>query len=109
MTELEKWFADPNNPRELEAALNLPIIQKALTLQMMMNLPAGFTDGGAQESVTQGSHNWHYYAGFHDFPKKLKSLAVQLTGEDTSPLEAFDSEWLLEWAQKRQQPKTDQP
>jgi hypothetical protein len=106
MTDLERWFQDPENPKELAQALGHPAVQKAISLLVMLNLPDGFTDGDAMTKVTQAAHNWHYYAGFHDFHRKLKALSISIEPEDKEPLEAFDPEWLKEWSQNNQKPKS---
>jgi hypothetical protein len=102
MTDLERWFQDPENPKELAQALAIPAVQKAIQMLVMLNLPDGFTSGDAMTKVTQAAHNWHYYAGFHDFHRKLKSLSIPLEPEDKEPLEAFDPAWLKEWSETRQ-------
>lgn len=105
MTELEKWFADPANPRELEEVLNSPLMARALHMLTMMNLPSGFTQGS--DMVAQAAHNWHYYAGYHEFHKKLRMLAFYKETDADLQTEAFDKEWLLKWHQEQQANKTE--
>lgn len=102
MTDLQEWFIDPSNPRELDEALKLPSVKKALSIISLGAVPSGFTTGDPATKVTQAAHNWHYYAGFHDAIKMLRSLARDVTPEE-APLEPFDPEWLIEWSKQRQQ------
>lgn len=101
MNDFERWFADPENPKDLEEALNLPIVQKALNLIISNNVPSGFTTGDAQLMTAQAAQNWHYASGFHDAFKRLRNLAIAVQPEEPE-IQAFDPKWLIQWHEERQ-------
>lgn len=106
MTDIERWFADPENPKDLAEALNLPIVRKALEIITTNSLPSGFVKGDAALMTAQAVQNWNYSAGFYDAFRKLKNLSVSLEPKEEE-VGAFDPKWMMEWHENRQ--KMNQP
>lgn len=105
MTERDKWFSDPSNARELEVLLNHPVLKQAIDILIKDKLPHGFTVGDASLQVTQAAHNWHFFAGFHDFHRGLAMLTAQKK-EAQETMEAWDPAWSAEFLEKKKMEQT---
>lgn len=83
----EKWFHGQNHI-ELAKAMELPIMQRAMTKMMLEGMPSQAL-GGVDDEAVQGA----FYKGYCHFFRRLSSLTVMpQTAEPRKPAHIYKPE-----------------
>lgn len=95
---LKDWYANARDQKDLEIALNLPIIQKAMAVLQRIALPkSDFSDRGSAETITHAAQEQNRTAGFFSYPDHLWQLTEPLISPPKTPAGYSDS-YCIAWA-----------
>jgi len=89
--DLKRWYANPRNAERLDEILNDPVYRQAVAIAKARQAPYGGKTIASSPEVNANIANW--WAGFHDFPHILSTLAVP-RNKDTTNTPDPDQEWM---------------